>query len=483
MTVIKGMLHRASEYAEMIRRFVDTGEIAELGDPLSDYLADTMSDPFIKLQALSNDVLGQVFYDCMMRFVTLNINRSKMAYMRCRAELGDCSQAADWTDARKRDGWQGLVNMIKRKNPDAFDADFYTKQIMDSPDQTPSEELWNHMIQDWNDAIQRKLQQSSLEHMADDMAHARKITTQNLKAIPEYLEREGIQPAEFMEGWNMMEGVWNEKLFADIMKTVRLQRRYPVLEVIARRMGRQPDDNGTDSVSIGYGGNVAIAHSNRSDIIGITSGRNISDALPLEIAMCGDSDLEGIFMRKYVTNRLQVFNGRSEILSTSRRVHTVKARRKGPMIICLDTSSSMQGQPMRVAKALLLKLLLIAEREHRPCYLILFSVSIDTYDLVKDKIQVIENIERYHSGGTDSSRMMEETHRILTSESDYAFGDVLWVSDFQIPTPPHRLLAEMQEHQQAGTCFYGLQIGSSPQQWQQYFTEFYSEGYMPPRKY
>lgn len=72
---------------------------------------------------------------------------------------------------------------------------------------------------------------------------------------------------------------------------------------------------------------------------------------------------------------------------------------------------------------------------------------------------------------------------MIAGETDYAFGDVLWVSDFQIPLPSQQLLAKMQKHQQAGTCFYGLQIGCSPQQWKLYFIEFYSEGYMPPRKY
>lgn len=472
----------ATDYSKMLTDFINTGEVWGYdGNPLSDYLVATMDNPYMKLLALRDDVSGRVFYDCMMRFVILNLNRSKMAFNRSQSEMDASYQAADWTPKRKRDGWQALVQMISEKHPSDFDAELYIRSFSKNDEAATNEKLWQQMVLDWQKAIGKEVSRQSLEHMKDDMAHAVKITKNNLEAIPEYISRTGIDNSEFLQAWNMMEGTWNEHLFSEVVKTVKLQRQYPVLDIVARKMGRYPDDNGVDTMKVGYGGGISLNHSSRSDIMGVTNGNNITDAFPMEIAMCGDESLDALFMRKYLSNRLQVFDSRSESLNPARKVHTLKARRKGPMIVCLDTSGSMQGRPMEVAKSLLLKLLDIAERENRSCYLILFSVSIVTYDLVKDRIKAIDSLMHYNSGGTNSTKMMEETFRLLNGGSEYCYGDVLWMSDFRIPMPDSALLTEMNEHQRAGTCFYGLQIGMAPQSWSPYFSEFYNEGYVPKR--
>ncbi len=471
-------------YSEMLQRYVDTGEVRGIvGDRMADYLVEVMETPTIKLQALRNDALGRVFYDCMMRFVTQNINRSKMAYQRCLSEIDACGQAADWTSDRKRDGWKALVKMIKEKNPESFDADFYIRKFGEDGENLHSQ-LWQQMILDWRESIDKKVMKASHDKMEEDMKNACQIVERNLDAIPEYMERAEIDREEFMQGWNLMDGLWNEHIFEDVMKTVKIQRRYPVIRRIADLMGRYADERGGDKMKVGYGGEKPLNHGHKSDIVGITSGRSISDALPAELAMVGDEDMDGLFLRKFVTSNLQVFDSRSQMLSPLNKIRVARARRKGPMIVCLDTSGSMVGNPLKVAKSLLLRLLMIAEKEKRECYLIMFSVSIVTFDLVKERQKVMDYLSHYTSGGTNSTKMMEETFRILNGGTEYSYGDVLWISDFRIPKPDENLLKEQLEHMRSGTCFYGLQIGVADHKWTPYFTEMYSEGWLPktPRK-
>lgn len=474
----------ANDYSLMLQRFVDTGEVEGIvGDKMSDYLVKVMETPTIKLQALRNDVLGRVFYDCMMRFVTLNINRSKMAYQRVLSEIDASTQATDWTSDRKKDGWKALVDLIKQRNPLSFNADFYIKKFEENKENLDSQ-LWNQMILDWQENINRKVEKASHDKLEEDMQNALSITEKNLNGIPEYMERTEIDSEEFLQGWNLMEGLWNEHIFDDVMKTVKMQRKYPVIHQVTELMGRRADERGGERMKVGYGGERPLNHGHKSDIVGVTSGNSISDAFPGELAMMGDDDMDGLFLRKFVTSNLQVFDSRSQMLSPLNKIRYAKARRKGPMIVCLDTSGSMVGNPLKVAKSLLLRLLMIAEKEHRECYLIMFSVSIVVFDLVKERIKVMDYLSHYTSGGTNSTKMMEETFRILNGGTEYCYGDILWISDFRIPKPNDDLLKEQLEHMRAGTCFYGLQIGVADHNWTPYFTEIYNEGWLPatPRK-
>ena len=48
-------------------------------------------------------------------------------------------------------------------------------------------------------------------------------------------------------------------------------------------------------------------------------------------------------------------------------------QRTGPVVACLDTSGSMQGQPMLKAKALLLAIANILQQENRSLHVLLFG--------------------------------------------------------------------------------------------------------------
>lgn len=59
------------------------------------------------------------------------------------------------------------------------------------------------------------------------------------------------------------------------------------------------------------------------------------------------------------------------------------------MIVCLDTSGSMTGIPERVAHSTLIRLLEIADRQKRDCFLIAFSVSIQPIDVRKERANLL----------------------------------------------------------------------------------------------
>ena len=87
------------------------------------------------------------------------------------------------------------------------------------------------------------------------------------------------------------------------------------------------------------------------------------------------------------------------------------------------------------------------------------------------------------TGDTDAAKMLELTFELLESSTKFMYGDVLWISDFVIPFPEEEKLKKMMDFRKDGTCFYGLQIGAFKHEWNKYFNEIRSIGYIPNKKW
>ena len=133
---------------------------------------------------------------------------------------------------------------------------------------------------------------------------------------------------------------------------------------------------------------------------------------------------------------------------------------KGPIIVSVDTSGSMAGQPLELATCLLRQLLLLAKKQKRNCFLITFSVRAQYLDLSKPGSwrKLDSFLNDYYSGGTDGNEMLKAGIKMLNT-NNFSMADMLIISDFIFDTPNSAVLNFMRTEQQKGTCFYGLQIG------------------------
>ena len=111
---------------------------------------------------------------------------------------------------------------------------------------------------------------------------------------------------------------------------------------------------------------------------GVTLGRDLANLLPQELAMLKDEnlELELLFNLKYIQNRLFCFEKQG--YETIQKEHYKMAKNEGAMIICVDISSSMEGNREYLAKAITLYLATKASMQNRACYLINFSTDIET---------------------------------------------------------------------------------------------------------
>ena len=208
----------------------------------------------------------------------------------------------------------------------------------------------------------------------------------------------------------------------------------------------------------------------------------------------------------------------------SRKLGFTHASRKGPMIVCLDTSASMYGTPERISSTLISLLEETAEDLERDCFLIDFSVSTRAIDLMAKRkaerlkrigITMMESAEAdaspsdgdgqahtgrgirrqpttthlpFIGGGTSAKKMMTQMFDLLDNDGlHYVNADVLWITDFLIPDPPQQLLSGFREYKETGTRFYGIRIvrddDKEPNSWKEYFNQIYTIRYRPLRRY
>jgi len=98
------------------------------------------------------------------------------------------------------------------------------------------------------------------------------------------------------------------------------------------------------------------------DTVGVRTDGNLSLALPHELSILGEEYLELDFLRRLTERQLMC------------REHVAPERvARGPIIVTVDESGSMNGEPVYQAKALALTMAWLAKQQQRWCSLVAFS--------------------------------------------------------------------------------------------------------------
>ena len=462
-------------YVSILDKFVKTGQVPTTtewsGDCLVAYLREVMSDPFVAYSVLSNEVKARVFYDNMLAFIKQIVIRENFRKTCAQGYTHKMQQALQWSDRKKRDGWDRLLSEISGEYEEfGFDERYYRDKF-GNEGELADEETWKKMIEDWTKAFDRKQQQLRERDIDETKENNSNILKQNLNDIPEYLRKKGVEKEQFYQVWGLMGGQWNSLLFDQQLGIVKLQKRYPQLELMANKMGRMADEEAAERMPVAIGGNMKMEHAAKNDILGVALSKDIRSMLPLEMAQCSDDELYDVFLYKYATRNLQTFHHKSEMLKPSRQVAPRPARLKGPMIVCVDRSGSMSGLPEQLANSLMMKLLTIAERQKRSLYLISFSVDARPIEVRHNRTALLDFFRQRSVGDTNATKMLQQVFTLLAS-GEYASADVLWFSDFRIPLCGVELRKQLTLYRRQGTKFYGLKIGHAfDQGWEEYFDE------------
>lgn len=473
-------------YLDLITNFVSTGSYPKEGngDALCEYLIEQMKDPQIQLIVLDDEVRAQIFADHLMRFVDVALQRSSFHFSRKQSEVKGMRETLEWSMQKKQDGNQALLDTLdKDYGAYGFRSGYYRDRFQ-TPEGLGDSNLWESLYKDYSASLAGMLEQENRRYVQENASAHQENLRNLLRSIPDYLQKKKVDKEEFKQAWGMMGGVWNEYDFERFIQLARVQQEYPVLQELANKMGHMVDPSGNQFVWVGSGKSMPLAHSAKSDIQGVTVGKSIDSLLPTEMAQMADDDLDELFLQKYTTGKLQRFLHKSEQLSPNRKLDRKRARQKGPMIVCVDTSGSMQGVPERIARSMVLRLCELSKRQDRSLFLIAFSVSARPIDAKKDRVRLLDFFARQSCGDTNATKMIQHTLLQLEENAEYMSADVLFIGDFRMPLVSASLLSKIRYHRQLGTTFYGLQIGGNPHnEWIPFLDAVLKIGYTPTRKY
>ena len=199
---------------------------------------------------------------------------------------------------------------------------------------------------------------------------------------------------------------------------------------------------------------------------------------PDRLLLVADGDAERLFRAKYASRTLveAAPAGLDEARSVFARRRAVLPRgRRGPLVVCVDTSYSMAGGREAVAKAVALAACRVAAAQKRSGLVLAFGAADELAEVrcpgvgatAADVDRLLDFLERGFGGGTDVVGPLRRAVAAIErceGSSELADADILLVSDGELLDPPadEKTLRALDRLRAArGLRVHGLLVGRS----------------------
>ena len=211
----------------------------------------------------------------------------------------------------------------------------------------------------------------------------------------------------------------------DFTALARAMQGNAQIKELARKMGRAYISEQRKKQS-------RIPEASRSEMHGTHRSDDVMRLLPSELLNLEDETLENLFYARLLEKQLQTYELRGVTLVQGEATEDQR-KRTGPVVACLDTSGSMQGAPLLKAKALLLAIANILQKEQRSLHVVLFGSKGETREFALEDARNVAELLRFlqqsFGGGTDFETPLNRALAIIAEQPAYEKADVLMISD------------------------------------------------------
>src|SRR5512140_472640 len=285
--------------------------------------------------------------------------------------------------------------------------------------------------------------------------------------------------------WDMMRGLLRSGGWQEVVRARRLLEAVPELARIVRQLGRaratdEPDASNASDVRI-MEEHLTLRQVERivqvpdypgGTLGGRRSGR-VARMLPAEAMLLLHPRLRLVWHARHAERTLLTYQDDDRMPDithelapawrpSSRRMPNQRLE-MGPMLVCVDTSGSMQGGAEAVAKAVVLQAVRTAHVQQRACHLFAFS---GPEEIVETELGVDgESIARLTEfmgqtfrGGTDISGPLERALDKL-GERNWQLADLLVASDGEFGATPAVAARIRRAKDEMGLRIQGVLIG------------------------
>lgn len=316
----------------------------------------------------------------------------------------------------------------------------------------------------WELELIRQEREKLLKDLYDKLERLRKLR-ETLRSIT----------GHFGRLWDLCEQQFNDAGFEILERYADLLSQDEGLQEFAKLIGRHCNEEQKFRKELRAKIVVETVHNPepayKGEICGLRLSNHIADVIPSELALYSNEKTRQIFKMKFAQQQLlsYAYTHNIEYVKTHEEQEEVLVgetiEHKGPMIICVDTSGSMTGTPERVAKTIAFALAQKSFEEERSCYLISFSTGIETFNLssfasAQGFERLVQFLRMSFHGGTDVAPALAHAVKLL-QEQDWKNADVLMISDFQMPSLPQELEAQIETQKEEKTRFFSLAIAAA----------------------
>ncbi|WP_211236265.1 ATPase RavA stimulator ViaA [Aliagarivorans marinus] len=268
--------------------------------------------------------------------------------------------------------------------------------------------------------------------------------------------------------WDMAACKLTKREHKQLLRVARFLKERKGLQEIAESIGRRASEQQPADHQQACEEQLSLqqeqSQSCNDDIVGIHESDDISKLLPSETLFLAYPELEVVFYKHLVDKRLLNYQQQGKQHSLS-KVATEKVDigppqlPKGPFVLAIDCSGSMQGFPERCAKALAYGLMEIALAEKRDCYVMLFSSELICYELTRQDglREALSFLSYSFHGGTDINKLLAAAIEQFQQQR-YLNADLLVLSDFIAPAPPESLLGDVTQIKQSENRFHAVNL-------------------------
>lgn len=321
--------------------------------------------------------------------------------------------------------------------------------------------LWERKTA-WEMRLIEELRKEYLKKLLEQIERFKKLE----RLLSPFMGRTGLL-------WDMSSGLFQDSGFEILETYADLLERDESLQELARVLGRharaqreyEKELIEKTVINTEWKPRPAL----KGQIAGLCTSNDISSVLPSELALFRNPATKKLFEKKFAEKSLLSFKYENEMPQEKtetvlEEVSKEKEEPKGPIIICVDTSGSMNGIPESIAKTVTFALSKIAIEEKRKCFLFSFSTRIECLDLSDFKKGALEKLIQFlrmsFHGGTDATPALKYSINLL-QEKDWQNADVLMVSDFVMNNLAKETAQSMEDQKAKKTKFYSLVIGQS----------------------
>ncbi len=332
--------------------------------------------------------------------------------------------------------------------------------------------LQDKIAADWQAHLDERVRQAELEQIDNFRKQFLKTLYQKIDRF----KRLAVLLTPFTSSlgrlWDLSKGRWQHSGFDVLEQYADVLQHEEGLQQLAEMLGElravetELEEEQYEQIRIQQ--KWLTDYAQKAELVGIHESNDLNNMLPIEVALLSEEATESVFYKRFTEHKLQTFRFAGKIPVNTTVAHTntrlkPKAKDHGPIIVCVDTSGSMQGTPERIAKTLVFALLKIALAERRRVFLIAFSTQVETLELTNieaDLGRLIQFLQFSFYGGTDASPALLAGITQM-KQKGYTTADLLMVTDGVIPDFDQETKETALQLKQEGNHFYSLIIGLS----------------------